>query len=303
MEALKIRGKAMLKILEEREAEAKNTLALVRACLQRGDFDTAVETAHKIGRFCNGEIVALFKEFPRVCSNCGTNEMYFFNQHHLKWKKWECPTCRVAEIREDVRKELPEILTARGVAKRFLTTDISDFPEHYQSFAKTNSGLFVFGPRGVGKTHLMAALMKEEILNVVPPTAWDGMYGKDAVSYLKPVLANYPLFISVPELLLEIKNTFNRHEGEDESAIIDRYSLAKTLFLDDLGAEKASSWALQTLYVIIDRRYGDLKKTVISSNFTLDQIADKLDDRISSRIAGMCKIVKIEGKDRRIQRE
>ena len=72
------------------------------------------------------------------------------------------------------------------------------------------------------------------------------------------------------------------------------------LALDDIGSEKATDWALQMLYLLIDRRYSQMLKTIITSNLTLDQIADRLDDRISSRIAGMCKIVSIKGKDRRL---
>ena len=74
----------------------------------------------------------------------------------------------------------------------------------------------------------------------------------------------------------------------------------KCLILDDMGAEKTSEWSIQTLYSIIDRRYRDEKQTLITSNLTLDEIAEKVGDRIASRIAGMCKVVEIKGKDRRI---
>jgi len=39
---------------------------------------------------------------------------------------------------------------------------------------------------------------------------------------------------------------------------------------------------------------------LITSNLTLDEIAEKVGDRIASRIAGMCKVVEVRGKDRRI---
>jgi DNA replication protein DnaC len=39
----------------------------------------------------------------------------------------------------------------------------------------------------------------------------------------------------------------------------------------------------------------------VTSNLTLDAIAEKVGDRIASRIAGMCKVVEIRGKDRRLK--
>ena len=110
------------------------------------------------------------------------------------------------------------------------------------------------------------------------------------------------MFISVPELLLKIRGTFNNSFSEtSEQEILNIYSCAKVLYLDDLGTEKASDWALQTLYLLIDRRYSEMLRTVISSNLSLDELADHLDDRISSRIAGMCEVIKMEGKDRRLK--
>ena len=82
--------------------------------------------------------------------------------------------------------------------------------------------------------------------------------------------------------------------------IIQRYSEADCLVLDDLGAEKTTDWSFSVLYLIIDNRYNNYKKTIITSNFALNQLAGKLgDDRIPSRIRAMCSIVKMDGDDRR----
>jgi DNA replication protein DnaC len=104
----------------------------------------------------------------------------------------------------------------------------------------------------------------------------------------------------MPELLLKLRGTFKNSSESDESEIIKTYSEAKILYLDDLGVEKVSDWALQTIYLIIDRRYSEMLRTIISSNLSLDQLADRLDDRIASRIAGMCEVIKMTGKDRRL---
>ena len=60
------------------------------------------------------------------------------------------------------------------------------------------------------------------------------------------------------------------------------------LILDDLGAEKVTEYVRQSLYTLINKRYLDNLPTFFTSNLSLDEIAARLDDRISSRIFEMC---------------
>jgi DNA replication protein DnaC len=73
------------------------------------------------------------------------------------------------------------------------------------------------------------------------------------------------------------------------------------LVLDDLGAEKTTEFAITTLYIIIDRRIRDAKRTIITTNLSLKEIEDKLDARIASRLSGM-QNVKISMPDYRKKR-
>jgi DNA replication protein DnaC len=94
---------------------------------------------------------------------------------------------------------------------------------------------------------------------------------------------------------------YGSSRGLKGTSLIEKYAGKKCLILDDLGVEKTTEWSLQTLYTIIDRRYREEKQTLITSNLTLDEIAEKVGDRIASRIAGMCKVVEIKGRDRRLK--
>lgn len=112
------------------------------------------------------------------------------------------------------------------------------------------------------------------------------------------------LFIPVPELLLEFKSSYshNREDAPDEMELIKKYSEIDLLVLDDFGVEKITDWSFQLLYIVINRRYENLKKTIFTSNFNLEQLAEKLgDDRIPSRIQQMCEIIQFNGKDYRVR--
>jgi DNA replication protein DnaC len=215
-----------------------------------------------------------------------------------------CPACSEKEEREQesihmkaVRKKIAEkiemCLRKRGVPRRFLNAKISDFPVHWQKLTENEEGIFLTGSRGVGKTHLAVALMREMIL-ATRPLNHSGTYRID--------LHQMPLFISVPELLLQIRDTYRSNEPS-EKAVIDKYSWVDVLILDDLGVQKPSDWVLQILYIIMDRRYREELRTIITSNMSIEEVQENFDDRIASRIAGMCRVCIVQGKDKRVRHE
>ena len=165
------------------------------------------------------------------------------------------------------------------LGKRYVTAkmeDIKNIKQYNEILDFTNNnegGLFIHGTVGTGKTHVAAAICRN-LEHYVGTTA--------------------------PKLMLKLKDSFN-NEHVNETEIIKNYGSYPMLVLDDLGVEKSSEYVIQSLYLIIDQRYRDMRSTVITSNLSLTELAQKLDDRIASRIAGMCKIIKLEGKDRRLK--
>jgi DNA replication protein DnaC len=110
------------------------------------------------------------------------------------------------------------------------------------------------------------------------------------------------LFISASELLFEFKNSYSKNSDVSEKEILDKYSKAKLLVIDDFGIEKITDWSYQMLYILINRRYENMLPTIYTSNLTLEELGEKLGDhRIPSRIQGSCKLMKIEGTDFRLK--
>jgi DNA replication protein DnaC len=142
---------------------------------------------------------------------------------------------------------------------------------------KTES-VFLTGRCGHGKTHLASALairMWQELKNFK--------------------------FVVVPELLMEIRDTFKKDSGCSELDIIKKYTGTPFLFLDDFGAEKVSEWSLEAIFLLIDTRIREMKPMFITSNLSISEIGKRFNDRIASRIAGVCNILELTDIDHRLK--
>jgi DNA replication protein DnaC len=85
-------------------------------------------------------------------------------------------------------------------------------------------------------------------------------------------------------MFLKIRSTFDRNSDESEEKLIRDYSRKALLCLDDLAAEKVSDYTISTLYLILNQRGEHGRLTIVTSNLSLDAIAQRLDDRIASRL-------------------
>ena len=169
--------------------------------------------------------------------------------------------------------------------KIYYEKEIKGIPLKYRNIEcedellKNNFGknLFITGKSGVGKTVLAAGIAKECIKKHLP-FRW----------------------ISYPAFIMELQNLYR---DDKESPFDTAQEIANTygvLVIDDLGANKATEWVRQITYYIVNEREQRMLPVIITSNFSLEEIAEQIDSRISSRIAGMCKLIKLSGKDKRL---
>jgi DNA replication protein DnaC len=156
-------------------------------------------------------------------------------------------------------------------------------------------GLLLMGPCGVGKTHLAVAALAELIKR-----------GHEGVYY------------DYRDLLKTIQSSYNPVSQTSEMDVLEPVVKAEVLLLDDLGSAKPSAWALDTVGYILNTRYNENRVTLLTTNYldrdpaapvrmpsgqTLarveDGLADRVGQRIRSRLYEMCRTIEMVASDYR----
>lgn len=140
------------------------------------------------------------------------------------------------------------------------------------SFSVNSDSLFMIGKTGLGKTHLSLAIAKT-VLGKGYNIAYDSV-----VNYFRKIE----------------KEHFGRADNEDT---LDLLINADLVILDDLGTENKSSFYESVLYTIINSRINRNSPTIINSNLPLEQIKNKYDERIISRLFTTYNYLKFSGND------
>lgn len=189
---------------------------------------------------------------------------------------WSCKERAERAHQEQERQRAVDIKRLGGLkAYERFTLDTYENKEAIEACTGyPNCNLYLWGAAGVGKTHLATAIVRGCLRAVV----------------VKPA--------QIFRKLRGIKS------GAEEQAMIDRIAAIPQLVIDDLGVEKRTEFSMASLYEIIDARDMNYTKgLIVTSNLSMGALSERLgDDRITSRLAGMCKVVEITGKDRRIYR-
>ena len=200
--------------------------------------------------------------------------------------------------REELEKAIAESMSRDDVPSRYRSARMTDFkPDSFRVPDKFGPGVFITGPAGSGKTHLAAAFR----------VAYLERHGAYCPIGSKVIAcARTAPWANVPDLLYRIRRSFNidhkRAVPDDdgllplkESDIVDPLRSANMVVLDDFGAEKATPWSGQLLYLLVSWRLDRVLPLIITSNLSIEDI-DTFDPRLASRCAAMQRYV-VNGPD------
>jgi DNA replication protein DnaC len=148
--------------------------------------------------------------------------------------------------------------------------------ERTSNLDSSKENIYLWGGCGVGKTHLAYAAARRAMER-----------------------AQCTEVLSAPLLT----RRFRMKEPSEEQSGINRLVRVSMLILDDLGIGSPTPYFRQVLQEVLDgRQFRDLGGLVITSKYSLSDLAQRLDDdTIPSRLAGMCQVIRVLGQDFRLR--
>jgi|GEM_PF-1154262 len=226
---------------------------------------------------CGGEIVPVvyqgylsqktYTRWPELCPDC--QEAYD-----------ECFCC--ASLREQRLFREDELIgrLEEVIPSGYVTAHLRDLDRSLvEAMLSALTGVYLWGPVGSGKTHAMAAMLR--------------FYTLMTSQTCRRVTFN--------DLMLEVRASWRRRGERDEHDIVEEYRKPRRLVVEDIGtADCEKGVAIRVLMEILDWRIEHDLATYFTSNRPPEDMARIFDQRIFSRIVGGCKVIKLEGPDRRL---
>lgn len=166
--------------------------------------------------------------------------------------------------REDARAVFLKARAA-GIPTKFMSATTAFAPDGYSAY--------LFGDPRTGKTYTACALALRAIAE-----------GRSAI------------FTTMKDIA---KHEFSDRDGG--AAYMDKLASVDVLVLDDLGKGITSEWAVGKVFDVLNDRYNDGRGALITSNYSLSQLARALAgksdqvtaDSIARRIADICRPVRM----------
>lgn len=182
-------------------------------------------------------------------------------------------TDEYADLMRDVRRRRIRKAGLRGV---YADAECDEGRMAFERFQR-GRGTYLWGLPGRGKTYAAAACARLAVLH------------------------EYKTRLVTAKALLDQVRA--EYDGRERDALkrAERYDL---LVLDDLGMERPTEWAMETISGLIDARVAEGKPIVLTSNYALGELRERWGGmegaRLVSRIAGACERVEVKGEDRRL---
>lgn len=245
-----------------------------------------------------------------ACRECGATVEPLAVIGSIEVRPALCPACGAAAASRDEHERRQHLigaaLAAAGATPRMRDWSLDTYPqghggadavaaarewlERYMDGRAEN--LYLWGEPGSGKTGLAWGIVREVLRR-------EYAAARDADRPMRNVAA----LIDVRAYLAEVREGIrtDRHASK-------RPANVPLCVLDDLGAERDTAWATETLGLVVAARYEAMLPTIVTSNYDPDTLADRLGredtaagGRMLSRLCGDgATVLHLAAPDRRI---
>ena len=110
------------------------------------------------------------------------------------------------------------------------------------------------------------------------------------------------LYLPFHTMLSRLETAKFRTKDEQLEDYLEPIHSCELLVLDDLGSEFATSFAVSSLYDIVNTRQLKGLPTIINTNLNANELEQRYTERIHSRLLGGYRVIPFVGDDIRLQK-
>ena len=199
-----------------------------------------------------------------------------------------CPDCQEASLAakrhaeaqeqaERARAHLEVMLGQAAIPKRFTARSLDNFnaatPEqthalsvarayaaNFAAHAERGDSLVFSGLPGTGKSHLATAIQQE----IMP--------------------RHCSLYATCGDLIRAVRATWGRDSERSEVDVLGEFGAVELLVIDEVGVMGGTDNEKALIFEILDRRYRDLRPTILLTNLAKDGFRAYVGDRVFDRL-------------------
>lgn len=211
-----------------------------------------------------------------------------YTAQHIMRSVWtKCPTCtgeaaakaqaeREAEEQQRTEQRHRQMLAQSRIPSRFIgrtfdnfiagtdeqraaLTICRDFAENFAEHARKGASLILSGKPGTGKSHLTAAILQAHI--------------KRDVRYT-----------TCMDMIRAVRETWRKDSERSESQVLTYLEQLDLLAIDEVGMQYGTEGEQTILFDVLDRRYREVRPTILITNQDKDGFKQFIGDRTYDRL-------------------
>jgi DNA replication protein DnaC len=190
-------------------------------------------------------------------------------EHQARLERAAIPARFKTRTLENFRAETPDQIKALTISR--------DFAAGWAGMQKKGAWLVFSGKPGTGKSHLAIA-----ILQAIMP----GSVGR---------------YMTCMELIQTLRATWRKDSDVSETDLLESLTYIPLLVLDEIGVQYGTESEQHHLFDVLDRRYREMRPTILLTNQNKDGFRQFVGDRVYDRMTEVARWVPFDWDSHRIQ--